>query len=86
MIASAAMRGRALLNVPVEVELLFVLEGDDNLWPTDDSDPDVDNIEKSVLDGCNGVVWTDDRLVCVVIKRKVCGQFPLTRVVVRAAT
>jgi len=27
-------------------------------WPT--SRPDVDNLGKSVCDGCNGIVWTDD--------------------------
>lgn len=26
--------------------------------------PDVENLAKTVLDGCNGVVWTDDAQVC----------------------
>lgn len=30
-------------------------------WPT--SKPDLDNVAKSVGDGCNGVVWIDDRQI-----------------------
>jgi Holliday junction resolvase RusA-like endonuclease len=33
-----------------------------HIMPT--SKPDKDNVEKSILDACNGVVWDDDSFVC----------------------
>ena len=35
-----------------------------------DRKPDLDNIEKAVLDALNGVAWTDDKSVVVLIARK----------------
>lgn len=32
--------------------------------------PDIDNFCKSFLDGCNGVIWEDDSLICELIARK----------------
>ncbi len=32
--------------------------------------PDLDNLCKSFLDGCNGIVWEDDSLICELIARK----------------
>lgn len=40
-------------------------EGD---WHT--QRPDTDNIEKSVLDGLNGIAWADDSLACEIVARK----------------
>jgi Holliday junction resolvase RusA-like endonuclease len=42
--------------------------------------PDLDNIEKSILDGLNGIAFKDDSQVADVSKRKVWG--PVARVVV----
>ena len=33
--------------------------------------PDLDNVEKAVLDALNGVAWNDDKSVVVLIARKV---------------
>ena len=33
--------------------------------------PDLDNVEKAVLDALNGVAWDDDKSVVVLIARKV---------------
>lgn len=38
------------------------------------SKPDLDNIEKLVLDALNTIVFLDDSLVCEVIKRKRYGE------------
>lgn len=37
-------------------------------WPA--SKPDIDNIEKAIFDGMNGVVWKDDVQVVKVTKQK----------------
>ena len=84
-VAAAAMRSRPPYGVPVEVTLLITLEGDPTLCPTDGSDPDIDNVAKAVLDGLNGIAWTDDRLVQAKTSRKVCGPVPGVAVTVRPA-
>ncbi|MBB2915880.1 RusA family crossover junction endodeoxyribonuclease [Cupriavidus alkaliphilus] len=52
------------------------------LLPT--SKPDLDNIEKTVTDACNGVVYGDDALICDVVKAKRYAVEP--RVVVEVMT
>jgi len=48
--------------------------------------PDLDNLEKSVLDAMNEVAYTDDRLVVAKssFKRYVQGEEPGVRIVVTA--
>jgi Holliday junction resolvase RusA-like endonuclease len=48
--------------------------------------PDVDNVEKAVFDGCNGVVWKDDVQVVDVRKSKRYGLQPGVTVVIGYAT
>lgn len=85
--AQQAMRGRVLIAGPVLVEMKIVvavaaswsnkkraaaLAGD--VFPT--KKPDIDNVEKSVFDGMNGVVWVDDVQVVNVSKSKRFGETP----------
>jgi Holliday junction resolvase RusA-like endonuclease len=80
-------------DVPVSLTLLFVrsvppswsqkkqkaaLAGD--VLPI--TKPDLDNLEKSVKDGMNGVVYRDDAQVCRVTKSKVYGAQPRVEIVV----
>lgn len=51
------------------------------LMPT--KKPDIDNIEKSIFDGMNGVVWVDDVQVVDVSKRKRYSDMPGVTVTVR---
>jgi len=38
--------------------------------------PDIDNVEKAIFDGLNGVAWVDDVQVVDVVKRKRYGALP----------
>jgi Holliday junction resolvase RusA-like endonuclease len=76
-----AMAGRGLITGPVAVVLdirLVVAESWSKkrqtaalvgeILPT--KKPDIDNVEKAIFDGLNGVVWKDDVQVVDVVKRK----------------
>ena len=64
--AQNAMRAAGLFNEPLDrdlfVELVFTLG--------DHRRVDLDNLSKTVLDGMNGVVWTDDRVIIDLHLRK----------------
>jgi Holliday junction resolvase RusA-like endonuclease len=47
--------------------------------------PDIDNVEKAIFDGLNGVVWKDDVQVVQVSKRKRYGDQPGVAVTIEAA-
>ncbi len=71
---------------PVMVSLTFYLHRPKtrrlDFWVT--TTPDLDNLEKSVLDGLNEVAYTDDKLVVVKIssKRYVTDGVPRVRITV----
>ncbi len=75
MHAHVAMAGRPLLTGALAVALYIRMQVPASwskkkrdaalaglLWPT--TKPDVDNIIKSIYDGCNGVCWVDDAQLC----------------------
>lgn len=68
-----AMKGAKPFDCPVEVDLVFVINGDANEWPVGIADGDLDNHKKAVLDAMKGVVYTDDRLVVRSRQVKICG-------------
>lgn len=85
--AQQAMQGRDLIAGPVLVEMKIIvavaaswskkktaeaLQG--VVMPT--KKPDIDNVEKAVFDGMNGVVWVDDVQVVNVSKSKRYGVTP----------
>lgn len=85
--AQQAMAGRPLITGPVDVRMMITLPIPASwskkkqaaalagqILPT--KKPDIDNVEKAIYDGINGVVWTDDVQVCDVIKRKRYGAIP----------
>lgn len=95
-VAHAAMAGRPLYDGPVSATLLIrcavpaswskrkqadALAG--LIRPT--TKPDVDNVEKAVFDGMNGVVWRDDVQVVDVVKSKAYAATPGVWVEVRPA-
>lgn len=51
------------------------------LYPT--SKPDIDNVEKILFDGLNGIVWKDDVQVVDVVKRKRYGATPGVEMTIR---
>lgn len=85
--AKVAMAGAPLIDGPASVRLEIVcqvpaswsqkkrsaaLAG--SVYPT--TKPDIDNVEKAIFDGLNGVVWRDDVQVVEVAKRKRYGDTP----------
>jgi len=88
-----AMAGTPLIDGPASVWLQIVcqipaswskkkrsaaLAGE--VYPT--TKPDIDNVEKAIFDGLNGVVWRDDVQVVKVFKTKLYGETPGVTVVV----
>ena len=80
--AQAAMvkAGMQPFEVPVEMSADFVLEGTGDEWPVAHQDGDLDNMVKALMDGLNGIAWTDDRLVVGKVSRKLTGPKPGIRV------
>ena len=92
--AQVAMNGRSLVSGACSVELdirLMIPESWSNkrkllamngsIAPT--KKPDIDNVEKGIFDGMNGVVWKDDVQVVQVTKRKRYADVPGVVVIVR---
>lgn len=87
MAAQQAMAGAVPLDGPVllEVDMVHVMPAS---WskkkraaaglPT--CKPDMDNVIKAVGDGCNGVVWQDDRQIAVILAQRAWGDRPEVRV------
>lgn len=95
--AQAAMNGRTLLTGPVAVEMDIRLQipvswsnkrqamaVSGEVAPT--KKPDIDNVEKAIFDGMNGVVWVDDVQVVQVTKRKRYAEVPGVVVIARELT
>lgn len=61
-------------NAPVEVRLVFAMPRTKAMKPTDPltmiQRPDIDKLERGILDALTGVVFKDDSQVCVVHKVK----------------
>lgn len=94
LVAHEAMRGAAPTSNPVSVTIDAycsvpaswslrkrgrALAGD--VLPT--GKPDLDNVEKAVLDGMNKIVFRDDAVACDVAKRKRYSETPRVEVWVR---
>lgn len=92
--ASVAMAGRSLIQGAVSVELDIRLQIPES-WSKKKKDmaakgqvahtkkPDIDNCEKGIFDGMNGVVWKDDVQVVQVTKCKRYSETPGVVVIVR---
>lgn len=93
--AKQAMQGRALIDGPVAVVLdvccqvpaswskkkqAQALAG--QVFPV--TKPDIDNVEKAIFDGLNGVAWKDDVQVVDVCKRKRYAETPGVHVEITA--
>ena len=97
LFASQAMAGRPMLLVACEVTLAIRVQVPASwsqkkqraalagaVFPT--TKPDIDNVEKAIFDGLNGVVWKDDVQVVKVTKSKRYAEQPGVQVTVRALT
>lgn len=60
------------IDVPLKLEIIFHIQKPKRSKNTLPSvKPDIDNLTKLVLDSANGVLYTDDKLVCELIVKKV---------------
>lgn len=86
-----AMAGREPMAGALEVHLQFLLPIPASWpkWKRDLADgaavghtikPDLDNLEKAVMDGLNGIAWVDDAQVVKVIKAKHYSATPGVRI------
>lgn len=78
---TVAMRNRPIFTGPVSVRFVFFFPVPPS-WPKAKQrlalagmlphsvKPDIDNVEKIILDACNGLAWTDDARVCSLAKDK----------------
>lgn len=90
-VAQVAMRGRCLIESPVLIELQIYHEVPAS-WPKRKRAqalqgllpatclPDADNVLKAICDGCNGIVWKDDRLASDGNFRRRYAETPCVRV------
>lgn len=77
------------LSGPLHLTLYFGMakpKSRDRARPLPDSKPDLDNMEKLVLDALNGIVWNDDAQITDVVKKKRYDVTPRTEIVVRPLT
>lgn len=94
MAAAEAMAGRAPTSFPVSVVIraFFLVPASwsgrkrsralaGEILPT--TKPDLDNVEKAVMDGMNQIVFRDDVVACEVTKSKRYSDVPRVEVVVR---
>jgi Holliday junction resolvase RusA-like endonuclease len=86
----AVLEGAVVVRLDIQVQIpaswskvkqARALAGE--LHPT--TKPDIDNVEKAIFDGLNGVVWKDDVQVVEVTKRKRYGEQPGVGVSIQAA-
>ena len=71
-LAASQARTGGLITGPIRVDCVFVFPRQANrIWAKKPmpryrktSKPDIDNLQKAVLDALNGVLWTDDAQVC----------------------
>jgi Holliday junction resolvase RusA-like endonuclease len=80
-----AARGHQTISGPVRMKIVAIFEppvswpravqlaaGEARVWHT--QKPDIDNIEKLILDSLNKLAWADDGQVCIVEKAKRFGS------------
>jgi Holliday junction resolvase RusA-like endonuclease len=89
-----AMEGRLPLTGALHVSLTFVMPIPKSYSKRDKAaiseglllpakKPDIDNLEKAVLDGANGVLWRDDAQVVSKTAQKRYGDVPKTIISIR---
>lgn len=71
-----AMGPRRLLDMPLEVEVTFMMTQPDRFRkrPFPDVKNDIDNLTKALFDSLNGIVWTDDGRIVKVTAKKLWGS------------
>ena len=71
---SVRSQGAVLTEGPVRVSMTFYMKRPKSLPKKVNlhvKKPDIDNLTKAILDGCNGELWNDDSQVCSLLASKV---------------
>jgi len=63
---------------PLEVRLLFGVAKPKSHRKYPAVKPDLDNLIKSILDCANGILWSDDKLICRILAEKIYVDEPFT--------
>lgn len=67
LFARRAMGMRSPIDGPVYAEIVFVLPRPKTVrrvWPSGQQDGDLDKLERTVYDACQGIVYTNDSRIC----------------------
>jgi Holliday junction resolvase RusA-like endonuclease len=63
---------------PLEIKIIFQIKRPLSISPKKRKypcvKPDLDNLEKSLLDSCNNILWKDDALIVKSTKEKIYGK------------
>ena len=66
------------LSEPLEIDVVFQIKRPASVSakqrPCPSVKPDIDNLGKSLIDACNGILWKDDALIVKVTKEKIYGD------------
>jgi Holliday junction resolvase RusA-like endonuclease len=89
--ALVAMRGQDVFDEPVELSIIAVFPEPARTLKARAAPnsafrpvkPDLDNLAKTVMDACIGVVWQDDSRIAVLHLAKIYGNEPELRIMVR---
>jgi len=74
-----------LLTGPLQVDIIFIMPIPKNgrsqnrkvaAGEYQTTKPDIDNLQKSVFDAANQIIWEDDNQVCKVSAQKIYGDAP----------
>jgi Holliday junction resolvase RusA-like endonuclease len=87
MLAAAMTKaGYTPFSHPLEMDVVFRIQGNPDTWPDEQADGDLDNHMKSLKDAMNKTVYEDDRLVVRMIAEKRCAPIPGISVIIRPAS
>jgi Holliday junction resolvase RusA-like endonuclease len=81
--AKLKMKQNKPIKTPLKLEIIFIFDGKEEEYPVAHKDGDLDNLEKSLCDALNGIVYEDDRLIVEKKSKKICKP-NTTKIILKA--